>query len=242
MALVLFLFLPRKEDHGTQKGSLRTAVESLFIVIRNPQSILCGFIAGLLFIPTTIFDMTWGVRYLQDAHSLDYAQAVVRSATVPLGWIIGCPLFGFISDRLGRRKPVIIAGALLLGGCLAWILFGTLGTFPRYSIGFLAGVASGAAMLPYTIIREANPRKYGGTTTGVISCLNFTSSALLGPIFAWLIHHVSNGAEVGLRHYQVAFAPLLLGVICAILLTLLLKETGAGRAAFAGSNRKPNDA
>ena len=72
----------------------------------NPQSILCGLIAGLMFIPTTIFDMIWGVRYLQEAHGLDYGTAVMRSSTVPFGWIIGCPLLGFISDRLGRRKPV----------------------------------------------------------------------------------------------------------------------------------------
>ena len=37
-------------------------------VFLNPQSILCGLISGLLFIPTTIFDMIWGVRYLQEAH------------------------------------------------------------------------------------------------------------------------------------------------------------------------------
>ena len=85
-------------------------------VFRNPQSILCGMIAGLLFIPTTIFDMIWGVRYLQEAHGLDYATAVMRSATVPLGWIIGCPLLGFVSDRIGRRKPVIVGGALVLLG------------------------------------------------------------------------------------------------------------------------------
>ena len=99
-------------------------IDAFVIVFKNPQSILCGLIAGFLFIPTTIFDMIWGVRYLQEAHGFNYASAVMRSATVPFGWIIGCPLLGFISDRIGRRKPVIIGGAVVLLACLAWILFG----------------------------------------------------------------------------------------------------------------------
>ncbi len=82
-----------------------------------PQSIICGLISGLLFIPTTIFDMVWGVRFLQEGHGMSYDVAVLRSAAVPFGWIIGCPLLGWISDRIGRRKPVIIgAAAVLLGG------------------------------------------------------------------------------------------------------------------------------
>jgi hypothetical protein len=35
-------------------------ISALGLVFRNPQSILCGVIAGLMFIPTTIFDMVWG--------------------------------------------------------------------------------------------------------------------------------------------------------------------------------------
>jgi sugar phosphate permease len=185
---------------------------------------LCGLIAGLIFIPTTIFDMIWGVRYLQDAHGFDYSSAVMRSAMVPVGWIIGCPLVGFISDRIGRRKPVIIDGAAELMVCLAWVLFGRIGVFPPYTIGLVAGVASGVAMLPYTVVKEANPPQFGGTSTGVINFLNFTFSALLGRV----LHHVSSGAaQAESGHYQMAFAPLLLGVGCAIVLTLCLKETGS---------------
>ena len=178
---LLFALLPDEKRTEQAVGGLRSTTDAFCTVFRNPQSILCGLIAGLLFIPTTIFDMVWGVRYLQEAHGFDYASAVMRSATVPFGWIIGCPLLGFISDRLGRRKPVIIGGALLLLACLAWILFGRPGVFPPYAVGLMAGVASGAAMLPYTVIKEANPPQFGGTATGVVNFLNFTFSALLGP-------------------------------------------------------------
>jgi MFS family permease len=151
----------------------------------------------------------------------------MRSATVPLGWIIGCPLLGALSDRLGRRKPVIVASAIVLFVCLAWILYGPAGVLPPYLLGIVAGVASGAAMLPYTVIKEANPPEAGGTATGVVNFLNFTFSALLGPVFGWVLVRVSGGAAtMNLDHYQTAFEPLLYGVALAIGLTVLLKETG----------------
>ena len=196
-------------------------------VFSNPQSILCGMIAGLIFIPTTIFDMVWGVRYLQEARGFEYGDAVMRSSMVPLGWIIGCPLLGFASDRIGRRKPVIVAGAAVLLVCLAWILYGETNLLPPYVLGLVAGIASGAAMLPYTVIKEANPPSMSGTATGVVNFLNFTFSALLGPVFGWLLAAVGGGAaQFSMSHYQTTFQPMLYGVALAIGLTLLLKETG----------------
>jgi MFS family permease len=172
--------------------------------------------------------MVWGVRFLQEAHGLDFGPAVMRSATVPFGWIIGCPLLGLISDRLGYRKPVIIGGAVVLFNCIAWVLFGPSNIFPPYVLGLIAGIASGAAMLPYTIIKEVNPPQFGGTATGVVNFINFTFSALLGPVFGWKLQQVSGGAsQLELPHFQRAFQPMLIGVLIAIVLTLLLKETGS---------------
>src|SRR5262245_11455192 len=231
----LFALLPPQERVEREGDWLKAAVRAMGIVFRNPQWILCGMIAGLLFIPTTIFDMVWGVRFLQEAHGYEYASAVIRSATVPLGWIVGCPLLGLVSDRLGRRKPVILGGAIVLLGCLAWILHGPKDVLPPYALGLLAGVASGAAMLPYTVIKEANPPEVSGTATGVVNFLNFTFSALLGPVFGGILRSVSGGAEtMSLEHYQTAFEPLLYGVGLAIVLTFLLRETGpAGSSAVA---------
>jgi len=233
LGALLFLLLPRESRKNGGDNWIGTAVSAMAVVFRNPQSILCGLIAGLLFIPTTILDMIWGVRYMQEAHGFDYGSAVVRSAMVPLGWIIGCPLLGFLSDRLGRRKPVIAGGGLVLLACLAWILYGRPGVLPPYVVGILAGLASGAAMLPYTVIKEANPPQYSGTATGVINFLNFTFSALLGPVFGWLFQAMSGRQmQTPLEHYQATFQSLLYGVALAIVLSLVLKETGpAARAA-----------
>jgi MFS family permease len=227
ISVVLLVLLPRQQAPSQQGNWVSEAGRSLKTVFGNPQSILCGMIAGLLFIPTTIFDMVWGVRYLQEAHGFDYGAAGMRSGMVPLGWIIGCPLLGLISDRIGRRKPVIIGGAVTLLACLAWILFGPADVLPPYVLGLVTGLASGAAMLPYTVIKEANPPQMSGTSTGVINFINFTFSALLGPVFAHLLMRASGGAAaMELGHYQAAFQPLLFGVALAIVLTLFLRETG----------------
>jgi MFS family permease len=223
----LFLLLPKEQSPKRRNDWIKDSLKALTVVFKNPQSILCGLIAGLVFIPTSIFDMIWGVRFLQEGYGFDYSSAVMRSATVPLGWIIGSPLMGWISDRIGRRKPVIVAASCMLFLCLAWILYGRADVFPAYAVGLVTGIVSGAAMLTYTVIKEANPSQYSGTATGVISFINFTFAALLGPVFARILQDVSSGNPRGLEHYQTTFQLLLYGVALAAFLTLgWLKETG----------------
>jgi MFS family permease len=229
ISAALFMFLPRETPRPASAGTggWASVFGSLKTVFLNPQSILCGLISGLLFIPTTIFGMTWGVRFLQEARGREYDAAVMLAATVPLGWMIGCPLLGFISDRLGRRKPVIFGGTAALLGVLAWVLFGDPAILRGPMVGILMGIASGAAMLPYTVIKETNPPELGGSATGVINFINFTFSALLGPVFgARLVQMPEGGNGVALAHYQAGFKPLLYGILGALVLTCFLKETG----------------
>ena len=157
---------------------------------------------------------------------MSYDVAVLRSAAVPFGWIIGWPLMGWISDRIGRRKPVIIGAAEVLLAAMAMGLYGPPGLLPPYSIALVMGIASGAAMIPYTIIKEANRPEHSGTATGVINFINFSFSALLGPVFAARLMRISGGDDRVLGDYQATFMPMLIGVGIAIVLALLLRETG----------------
>jgi MFS family permease len=229
ISAVLLILLPKETPKTNTRGSgaFTTLLRSLGKVFRNPQSLLCGFISGLLFIPTTILAMTWGVRFLQEARSREFEAAVTLAASVPIGWMIGCPLLGFISDRLGRRKPVIFGGTIMLLAVLSWVLFGNPEILRGHTVGILMGIASGGAMLPYTVIKEANSPELGGTATGVINFINFTFSALLGPVFGARLVEVPQGnTELALVHYQAGFQPLLYGIFVAWILTFFLKETG----------------
>ena len=236
IAILLFIYIPSKEkvaQDGASHNWLKDAGSAMWAVFRNPQSIVCGLISGLLFIPTTIFDMVWGVRFLQEGHGMPYDVAVLRSAAVPFGWI---------SDKIGRRKPVIIVAGAVLLGAMALGLYGPAGMLPPFTIALVAGIASGAAMIPYTVIKEANRPEHSGTATGVINFINFSFSALLGPLFAARLMRISGGDDRVLGDYQQTFMPMLFGIGLAILLTLLLRETGTARQAATASTEPLTDA
>ena len=128
--------------------------------------------------------------------------------TVGIVLLIACANVAnlFLVRAEGRQQELAIHAALGAGSRrIAWELLSE-----SLVLGLIGGVASGAAMLPYTVIKEANPPTMSGTATGVVNFLNFTFSALLGPVFAWLLVTVSGGAStMTLDHYQMAFQPLL---------------------------------
>jgi len=225
---VLVLVATPKDHDGTvaSRGSWLTMFTPYKEVLSNPQSYLCGFCAGLLFLPTTIGDMIWGIPFLHTGLHVSYAEAVNRASMVPLGWVIGCPLLGYLADRLGQRKPVLIGGALLMLVSGAGIFFLPTGVAPPYILGLLLGIGSGAAMLPYTVIKEVNSDNVKGSATGAINFLVFTFSACLTPLYGKLLAHISGGGTMDMAVFRAAGVWLLGGIVIAIVLALFLRETG----------------
>jgi MFS family permease len=236
IALLVLCMTPKGHDErpAGSTHSMGSILAPYKKVLSNPQSWLCGFTAGLLFLPTTIGDMIWGVPFLRDGLAVSYSEAVNRSSMIPLGWVIGCPLLGYLSDRIGRRKPVLLGGALLMLAASAAILYLPAGVAPPYLFGLLLGIGSGAAMIPYSIIKEVNPDNVKGSATGAINFLVFTFSALLTPVFGHLLARIAAGNPLTLPVFQAAGAWLLGGIVIAMVLAVFLLETGPkGRAKVA---------
>jgi MFS family permease len=204
------------------------------IVLSNPQSYLCGLVSGLLFAPTTIGAMTWGVAFFETDRHFAYGDAVLAASIVPLGWAFGCPFMGWLADRIRLRKPVLMVGMMLMAASVAQLAF-LPDLLPATLTLFIFGVSSGVAMIPYTIIKEANPDKVKGSATGAINFIVFGITALVGPVFASLFAKtLTRGDPVA--HFQHAASFWLASIILAGLVTILLRETGTGRTPLVRNN------
>jgi MFS family permease len=225
--IALFVMTPRQDASEHSKTSIWRMFDPYKTVLTNPQSYLCGLCAGLLFLPTTVGDMIWGVAFLHQGWHLDYAEAVNRASMVPLGWVIGCPLLGYIADHIGRRKPVLIAGmALMLASALA-ILYLPPNSAPHYLLGLLLGIGSGAAMIPYSIIKEVNPDEVKGSATGAINFLVFVMSAFAAPAYGWLLQKLAAGGDLSLDTFTKGGTTGIAAILIAIVLAFFIKETGS---------------
>jgi len=180
----------------------------------------------LLFAPTTIFDFVWGVRYLQEDIDFPYRSAVFAVSMVPLGWVIGCPLLGWLADYWRRRKPALALGVVIMLICVIQLAF-LRGLVPAWVTLLTFGIGSGAAMIPYSIIKEVNPDRVKGSATGAMNCLTFSVTAVLGPIFARYFGKSLGTTLDHAMHLHNAHLFWISIIGLALILTLFIKETGA---------------
>lgn len=228
LAIAMFYQHPPAPRAGADPMSARPrALEGYRVVFSNPQSWLCGLCAGLIFIPTTVGDMIWRVAFFTEGLGIAYQDAVISVALVLFGWVIGCPLLGWVSDRIKRRKPVVIGGAVALLAAECLVVFGPAGYVDSVLFSLFFGIVSGAAMIPYTMIKEANPAQVAGTATGIMNLLVFATSALISPLASLLYSHA--GQTAGLHALQFrGIGLLMIGcVVGAIVIAFFLKEKPA---------------
>lgn len=199
--------------------------EGLLVVLKNratwPGLWVNMGLAGSLF----AFAGLWAVPFLRDVYGMDRAAATSHTTLLLAGFAIGAFFIGTLSDRLGRRRPVMLAGAL--GYCLCWLplLFGVaMNDVASYALFLLMGLCAPSFTLSWSCAKEVNPHALSGMATSVVNIGAFMGTAIMQPLVGWAIDHAGSVPH-GAGDYQGGIAILLGFSLMGLIATLFIRET-----------------
>lgn len=207
---------------------------SLVRALRRPQNFLIATFAFLMSVPILAFGGLWGVPYTVARFGVDTTAAGFAMAAMLLGVACGGPLWGLLSDRLGRRKPILLAGGLLGLAAIGGAIYLPGLPFAAFQVCvFLAGFGGSAMVTAFALGREQNDARSAGTALGLINMCTVMSGAVSQPLIGLMLDlswagETVNGARVyGLPAYEEAFLLLPAAYAAGLLIWLMLKETHA---------------
>jgi sugar phosphate permease len=207
-------------------ASLAAGVRRIF-AYRNTWLIF--FAQGGMVGPIMTFTGLWGAPFLKARFGLPTTTAAAVCSVMIICWALASPICGHLSDKVGRRKPIYVGGAMVsaIGWLVMYYLNGlTLSAF--VAVAALVSLATGSVIIGFAHGKESVPIKYSGAITGLINSGNMIGPMLLQPGIGWVLDQRWSGQLVnGLRVYGVsAFQTgFLLSVAWSILTVLLLAFT-----------------
>lgn len=207
---------------------------SLVRALRRPQNFLIAAFALLMSVPILAFGGLWGVPYTVARFGVDTTAAGFAMAAMLLGVACGGPLWGLLSDRIGRRKPVLLAGGLLGLAAIGAAIYLPGLPFAAFQVCvFLSGLGGAAMVTAFALGRENNDARSAGTALGLINMCTMLSGAVSQPLIGLLLDlswagETVNGARVyAPAAYEEAFLLLPAAYAAGLLIWLALKETHA---------------
>lgn len=224
-------FVPGREA-AAGDNSPRQILSGIAEVLHYRNTWLLFFIPGGIVGCTLTFSGLWGVPFLTSQYDVTTAKASTLTSSLLVAWAVGGPVFGWLSDFTGRRKPLYLAAcALCLAGWSAIVLLPDLPFLLLVILLVGTGFCSGCMVLSFAFAKESLPARLAGTVTGVINMGVMLGPTILQPAVGWMLDRkwqggMADGVRVyGMQAYQSGFSLMLAWAALALVLLLFTRET-----------------
>ena len=149
-----------------------------------------------------------------------------------LDLLLVLPFWGWLSDYIHRRKPVLFIGTFLALICLLIVLYSQSQYLSSLSILLFAfGFCASGFFTSFAMIRELFPLILVATVLGIMNTFNSVFEALFEPVVGILLDWswdgtVLNGMhQFSLHGYYKALLILPVSLVISLLTLLLIDET-----------------
>jgi len=171
---------------------------------RNTWLIFCaqgGFVGAMI-----AFTGLWGPAFVKARFALPSTSAAAVCSVMTVCWAVASPIVGHLSDKIGRRKPIYLTGAVIALAGFSVMFYVTWLPLPLFVV--VAGLTSfscGAVILGFAFAKESVPVHFLGTISGAINVGNMIGPTLLQPAIGWVLDQRWSGQmENGLRVYNLS--------------------------------------
>jgi MFS family permease len=219
-------------DRWRGSGGVGNALASLGIVLRHRQTWLIALTGLGTSAPLLGFASLWGVPFLETAYGVTRTQAATLTSLLFVGWGVGAPLFGWLSDRIGRRRPPLLAGLVLETALLAVLIYVPgLPTPALAGLCFLVGLLGSSQIVCFALAKENHGPELSGTAIGFVNAMVTGAGALFQPLvgllldFAWKGETLHGARLYDIGDYQVALASLIVCAVGGFLCLIAVHET-----------------
>lgn len=178
----------------------------------------------------------WATPYLMSVLQADRLQASQFNMLLPVGFMIGAPLFGWIADRIHTKKRQLFIG-LLAAVAFLWLILSlraqNLKTGEVVVLFFAMGATTGGWLsILWVMVRETTPAVIMGFISGAMNPSPFIGVAFFQILTGAVLDQVGriNGAYPP-EAFQMAFwVCALTAGMCLVLSLILRKQPVSGAA------------
>jgi len=193
LSILIAMFVRNKPKKTDYRAIFLTRSESLWQrllrLFKSPQTWWIMLYSGTVYIALVLLGAVWGTEYLE-ARGFSQSRAAFIASLIWLGLAIGCPLFGFISDRIRRRKPIMVLCAVLgIFVSLAIIFWPSQNGVVFEILFFGLGIAGSGQSLGFAVIAEHSERSLHATAMGLNNSMLSFFSTFLVPLIGLVIEY-----------------------------------------------------
>ncbi|KGI78832.1 MFS transporter [Oleiagrimonas soli] len=188
MLAALFLREPRSPASAPRTGRATTHVrDSLRAVLGDARTWGIAVVGLLYYMPVNVYGGLWGVTELVRDRGLTPVRAETVVSAIFWGMAGGSVAGGWLSDRLGHRKYLVFAGAVLTGAAYACALY-----LPRLvdwqlaALLFAAGFFGGLQMLTFVMAKEGQDNRRVGTVVAFVNMIGIGGALVFQPLVGYL--------------------------------------------------------